>query len=631
MPTKLTPDKIRSIFTEIDISKAWRKEKEEEWDKNIGYLKGEFYDDPSELDRVCVNMVYPHVRVVIPAIYSRNPDITINPQVYGDNVSDLAYKRAEILQRVMKYYIRELGIKGEVKLCLLDAILTGMAWIKLGYETEFTDDSVEDTKETIISKILKFTGIKQGEDEEEFQPNEKIVNERMWALRVSPYDIFVPALSRRPEELYKIWERIILPYDMVMENKDYDTTGLKPSTNANELLASLRGFKGKNLQIANDSKFVVLYECWDGMSGEMYTIAEGFDKPLEQKETGYNYLDSRYHPYISLRFNEIVDEFYPSSDIKPAEPQMLELNEARTQMTIHRKRYNRRYITRPGAFDPQAVEALKLGEDATVLEHTPTYADTPLADIIQPITDAALPAEIYQTEKRVKDDIYNILGTMDYASQGNGARTATEASIIATQSKYRVDERIDIVGEFVERIIRGLAQIAQYHMDQDKVEPILGMDAVYWRQVQDRDILRGEYSYKVMYGSSAPVNREVEKQQFMQFYSLARNDPYFNQVMLRLQLARKFDLENPESWLVPQIINVIEQQRMAAAKKGLLLETSQDALGTTQPPGMGVQSQSQEKLPTGQPRGLPGDTGAADTEPSIPGGKGGTQLASAGY
>jgi len=47
-------------------------------------------------------------------------------------------------------------------------------------------------------------------------------------------------------------------------------------------------------------------------------------------------------------------KFYPMSDIEPAEPQLLELNELVPQMVTHRRRYNRRYITKPGAFDPQS-------------------------------------------------------------------------------------------------------------------------------------------------------------------------------------------------------------------------------------------------------------------------------------
>jgi len=59
--------------------------------------------------------------------------------------------------------------------------------------------------------------------------------------------------------------------------------------------------------------------------------------------------------------------------------------------------------------------------------------------------NAQLPPEVYAVESRVKDDIYTILGTSDYASRASGgARTATEASIISLQTQNRVRE-IDLL------------------------------------------------------------------------------------------------------------------------------------------------------------------------------------------
>lgn len=629
---KLKPDDIRKWQNRINLSLAWRKSYEEVWDRIIDYLKNKYYTDTSSEDRICVNMVHPHVRVVIPAIYSRNPDIMVKAKKFDqESTPELVVKRAEVLQRILQYYLRELDIKTEIKLCLLDAILTGHAWIKTGYETEFENgEEVSEESETVVSKVLRSLGMKEEEEEEKeedsfYYHNEKISSEKPWALRVSPYDMICPALSRRPEELYWIAERIILPYQQVLDNDDYDTKDLKPSANANQLLEELRGSKYKKLGYADEEEFSILYEIWDGITKQVITISDNSDKPLEVKDSEYTFLNSKYHPYVMLRFNEITDEFYPASDIEPAEPQLEELNKTRTQQITHKKRYNRRYISRPGAFDPQAKADLRSGEDGIIVEHSNTLLDVPLESIIQPVTDAPLPAEVYAVEMRIKDDIFTILGTSDYASQATGgARTATEASIIATQSRFRVEERIDVVGQFVKRIITNLAQISQKFMSPAQVQQIIGKDAIYWMQLKSRAEVQGEFMYDIVYASSAPINREVENEQFMKFFALARNDPYYDQVKLRLELARRFpNIGNPEDWLVPQIVELIEQQRLSAAKAGFLLEGVINAPGSVgrvpRPNGQG----SVERLPTGQPRGLPGDV----SEPSVPGGRGGTNLA----
>lgn len=627
---KLDEDGVRKWLNEINMSLKWREPYEDVWNRVLDYFKGKYIKVLTEEDQVCVNMVYPHVKVVIPSIYSRNPDVLVIPRRKEAFNDDLIRKRAEIMQNLLRYLLKSLDLKSEVKLCILDGILTGHAWVKTGYATEFetVEEEKAESKKSVISTLLQTLGINEEEDEEdsEFQSNEKIVSERPWALRTSPYDMIVPALSRRPEELPWIGERIIKPYDEVMDNPDYDTRDLKPSSNGNDLLASLRGAKYKNIPLADNIKYSVLYEIWCGKTNKVYTLAEGHRRPLEEKDSEYTFLDSRYHPYIMLRFNETPDEFYPMSDIEPAEPQLLELNGTRSQMVTHRKRYNRRYVTKPGAFDPQAKADLRLGEDGTVVEVTPTYSDEPIESTIVPVQDAPLPPEVYAVETRVKDDIYTILGTSDYASRASGgARTATEASIISSQTMNRVQERIDLIESFVNRIVRNIAQISQKYLSTELIEPILGEDAIFWVQFHSNKEIQGEYSYSIVYGSSTPINKDVDRSQFMQFYAMAKDDPMYDQEKLRLELARKFDLENPESWLVTELQDQLAQLRtMALRNEALGAGNSEDALGTKQSLGRVPRPESGAKLPTGQPAGL----GAARAlEPEVPGGTGGTALA----
>ncbi len=627
--TTLDSDEINMWLNKINMSLKWREPYENVWNRVLDYFKGKYFKVLTEDEQICVNMVYPHVKVVIPSIYSRNPDVIVIPRRKESYSDDITRKRAEIMQNLLRYLLKSLDIKSEIKLCILDGILTGHAWVKTGYDTEFEKINEEtNSKKSVISTLLQKLGINEEEEQEkdsEFQSNEKIVSERPWGLRTSPYDIIVPALSRRPEELPWICERIIRPYEEVMENENYDTDGLKPSANGNDLLASLRGGKYNKIPLADEIKYSVLYELWCGESQQIYTFAEGHRKALEVKDSEYTFLDSRYHPYVMLRFNETPDEFYPMSDIEPAEPQLLELNETRSQMVTHRRRYNRRYVTRPGAFDPQAKADLKLGADGTVVEVTPTYSEDPIDSIVYPVQDAPLPPEVYAVESRVKDDIYTILGTSDYASRASGgARTATEASIISSQTQNRVQERIDLIESFVNKIVRNLAQISQRYLDAEQIGHVLGEDAIFWVQLHSRKEIQGEYSYNIVYGSSTPINKDVDRSQFMQFYAMAKDDPMYDQEKLRLELVRKFDLENPETWLVTELQDQLEQTRVMALKQIALGDgASKDALGTRGEPGRVPRPEVAQKLPTGQPQGL----GAARAlEPEVPGGTGGTNL-----
>ena len=253
MANDMTEEEVKKWMGKIYLSLAWRKPYEDTWDRVLDYLKTKYYKEFLEEDRICINMVHPHVRVVIPAVYSRNPDVMVLPRRKTEFDDDIIRKRAEVMQNLLRYYLKELGVKTEVKLCILDAVLTGIAHVKTGYESEIEKYEVRKKKKidkTIISDLLVNLGIKSEEEPEEeykYFTNEKVVAERPWVLRVSPYDVIVPALSRRSEELAWRAERIICSYDEVMADESLDTEGLKPSASANDLLKDLRGAKHQKI------------------------------------------------------------------------------------------------------------------------------------------------------------------------------------------------------------------------------------------------------------------------------------------------------------------------------------------------------------------------------------------------
>lgn len=621
-------DIVNKWFRELHISQVWRQPYEETWDRVIDYLKTKFYDQMDDDDRVCINLVHPHVRVVIPAIYSRNPDVICEPRrrdLVDDNV---IRKRAEVMRNLLRYDMKEMKLKTEVKLCILDAVLTGHAWVKTGYETEFGYDPIfEREKEGFISRYLQDIGIKEKREKKKIVGyNERVVSESVWTLRVSPYDLFVPAFTRRPEELRRRWiaERFIEPYDDIMENDDYDTDGLKPSSNAKALLAELRGCLPGDVPVGDDTKYVIRWEIWDGRTDEVICLAEGHKRFLKKPhDSEYTMFNSGYHPYLMLRFNEVNDEFYPVGDIEPAEPQIEELNDVRTKLNIHLRRYNRKYMAAPGVLDAEAKMGLKSGEDGVVIElsNTADTQDKPLESLLAPIQDAPLPPEIYAIEGRVKDDFFSITGTIDYTSMAAGnARTATEAQIRSTQSRFRVEERIDLIGEFVQAILTNIAMLRQKFSSAEDVSEIVGLDAMYWQQMNSDEDIRSEFIYNVVYGSSTPISIEVKREQFDKFYVMVKDDPMWDQIKIRLQLAREHGLDIPESWLRPDIAKALEAQMLIAVKSGMLVGNSQDAPGSVGRVPRVIGQGSGEKLPTGQPRGL------AAARPSVPGGTGGTSL-----
>ena len=546
----MSRDEVKTWLKKIELSKEWRKPYEAKWKRYNEYLQGIYFDFADD-DQIAVNLVFPMVRVIIPSIYSRNPDVLVNPRK-GQQFQP----QAEAMYYYLKYLVKEIDLKEEIKLSLLDALTFGHGWVKQGYESEY-EEGEETSKDSSILALIKekFTEFmgdtsedEQAEDPEieyALRPNEKLVEERPWALRVSPSDMFVPAFSKTPKVLPWVAERLVLPLEDVKNNPRYkNTKELKGSTDVMKLLTD---YNSQSISLApTDCEYVVLYEIWDAKTNLIRTLADEYEKPLEVKENEYTFLDSR-HPYTMLRFNEVPDEFYPMSDVEAWEPQIHELNKIRTQQSVHRKRYNRKYIAKTGAFEDDDLDDLKSGDDGTIVFTN----EENLNNAIQPIADASLQNEVYTTEQRIKDDITEISGITGYqrGTTSQGAKTATEASIVESQSRSRVDERLDVVNTFVVRIIRNLAMISQNFMTQEQVYPILGDDQTpNWMQVGP-DQIQGEFMYDIVYGSSLPINKEVDRQQFLQLYEMIANDPYYNPVKVREDLLRKFDVRDVKSYM----------------------------------------------------------------------------------
>jgi len=576
---KLSTDEVRMWQERIKLSAAWREPFEKKWNRYIGYLQGKYITTSSGMDEIAVNLVHPMVRVIIPAVYSKNPDVVVYPRKSDPQTVEAA----NVMQVFLRYLFKEIGLKREIKLCILDALLTGHAWVKTGFQTDYDEDSAEEIKETsskiqtMIDMFLRSLGLKKPSDKElneEYEeafalnPNEKVIEERPWALRTSIFDIFVPAYSSRVEELPWIVHRTLYP---MVDLKAHPTLWLpktiEPSCDIRELLRK----KGQevsfstlndNISTDDDLLYKVIDEIYDLRTGRILHISDNDDYCYGVKRNEYDFLDAR-HPFVRLAFNEVTDQFYPMSDVEPWEPQIDELNKTRTQMLNHRKRYNRRYVYKENAFTAENLELLKSGEDGIAV---PTSEDS-AREAFVPVEDAALPPDVYAVEQRIKQDITEISGITGY-QKGNtqaGAKTATEAAIVESQSRSRSEERVDVVNEFANAIAKNLAEISQKFMSKEVVFPIVGELALSWVQIDDSEAIKGDFMYETIFGSSLPVDPNVDRQQFMEFYNMAANDPMFDPVKLRLELVRKSRLPAPETFLNMKVAKMIKDKRIQDA------------------------------------------------------------------
>ena len=135
------------------------------------------------------------------------------------------------------------------------------------------------------------------------------------------------------------------------------------------------------------------------------------------------------HPFLMLRNYEVPDDFYPMGELEEIEALQLELNETRTQMLNHRKRFARKYLYMEDALDDVGIVALESDEDNTMV---PVNAGQDINRVIIPLPSVGTPPEFYSQSQMIEDDMDKVSGVSDYM-RGNSPdirRTATEAAMI---------------------------------------------------------------------------------------------------------------------------------------------------------------------------------------------------------
>lgn len=605
----LSLEEVAKWKQRINRSLEWRRQEyEEDWERYQRYYEGEF----DETLEVTVNMVYANTRVIIPSIYSKNPDINIvmrNP--------DYPRKFAEAMQDLISYHLVELDVKREVKKCILDSILTGNAFYKMGFQGRswVEQDTEQDTK-SLIDKFIEGTkrlvGAYRNKERDNktycYSPDERIQLNRPWGARLSPWEVVVPRNLIQLEAAPWITHSFVRAVKDVKDNKNYrNTEDIGPSdvTKVKDL-----SNRDSNMDIDTDEEEVILHEVYDLRENMIYTLSESADHCLQAKKNPFVFLDSR-HTLLHLGFNEVPNKFYCMSDIASWEDQQHELNALRSQMVRHRKRYNRKYLAKKGAIGEEEKAKLERGEDGLVIETD----EESLENTLQAIEDAPLPPEIYQVEARIKGDIDDIMGVTSYqrGSTQGGVKTATEAAIVENRSQSRLDERVDIISDFARRISINLAQMIHAFMRPEDVAPIIGKEAAKFLMNLEIEQIRREFAYNIIYGSSMMINKDVQRQQDLALYQLVANDPAFDILTPRLEILRAHGKKRPEDWLSQAMIPVLQQRRILDAMN-VPIEGSEEGMPGGNQVEPGVPSEGSIK------------SGMKRSGPKIPGGKGGTAL-----
>ena len=531
MARKPSSDKLTEYRQHLEASKKWRKDEgyDAVWRRLVDLYKGKHYDQYSNEDRMLINISFSTINVIAPAIAVNYPKITVNA-VSPDNAA-----QAVIAEAVVNYWWRHRDIKDEFRRAVKDLLICGHGWIKTGYRFVEESSVGED-----------------GDDNDpqsggEAQPNTIILQDSPFAERVSPFDVFVDSDATSIHDMKWIAQRIRRPIADVKSDKRYN----KAARDDVEVMAVSRYTEDPSSRKVYDKNYgyAEIWEYYNIVDRTLSVFALGGESFLI-KPTKIPYAFG--HPFVMVRNFDVPDCFYPIGDLEQIEPLQRELNETRSQMMNHRKRFSRKYLYKESAFDQFGRTALESDEDNVMV---PVSSDEPLGGVVTAFPAVISPPEFYNQSQLISSDIDRITGLPEFMTGGlpEIRRTATEVSAITDAANARTADKLAIIEMAISKVAKNMLMLAQQYMTGEQVVRVTGKDGEpAWIQF-DRDYLEGDFDFDVVGGSTKPNNEAVRRQGALQLVDAMT--PFAASGIVNMQelaahvLRDGFNVKNPEKFL----------------------------------------------------------------------------------
>lgn len=445
----------------IGIKGGWKRfvnEYKNNWD---------FLQASVSIPLVPINLVYAYCKTEIARLYFRDPWITVNAKRQED------IGASQIAEQILNYTWGELKLKHQIKQALLETILVGHSWIKIGYVAEFgtveSQPKEEPKRGPGRPSLKKF---------KEVETNEYIKSENVFAYHVPYKDIIFDPSATYPATHNARWmaHKVVKPYRAICQSGIYEhTEELKPNVFIEDPNVPYDTPDSLKEGFGKDVRSVVLWEIYDLDHQTITTVSPGCEYKLREVPLP-DYLNGGF-PFIQFAFNPVPGDVYPMSDILPHEGQIIELIKIISIEINHLKRWNRQIIVDSDTFTPDEAAKFKDANDGAVIQ-----AQTPGAkDKIFIPPYAPVQSDVYQIWNQVFDVWRNIAGQTG-PDQGGPAkvptRTLGELRMQLQGGHARAEEKVDVLEDSIAEVARKLLAIIQKKYDLPKIARLVGPRSV---------------------------------------------------------------------------------------------------------------------------------------------------------
>ena len=502
------------------------------------------------------NVVFANCSIMVPMLYAKNPTISVT---YEDSANEPLGKSIEVLinKLISMRTAPGLNFKPKARRSVLTALLTNSAIIKVGWTQK------QDSSDEAIAELEKLSteleNAKSPKKVKEVEGKIKALEEKVnllstagpWCKAMLPNRLVVDptAIEVGGTDANWMMEWDYLPtsylnavYATEEDGKhksvyepthvmgcvgggdggDPSTGGLDDQINnfqlvkdASMLQAGAYGYTStEQLEAASYTK---VWWVWDKTTRRVLMYADNswnwpiwvWNDPLKLP---------RFFPYFSLSFHESVAGVTPKGEVSYYLDQQDSINEINSEIRLARRWARRNILYNKRILSQEDAEAILNGPDGTA-----RGVDVPegqkITDSIESVVPPSLKfPELFDTESNFQA-INRITGVNDSMRGAQFKTNTTNKAVQAYEQNVdiRVDERVDLIEDFIGDIMWNISMMCLQQWDVEEVTALIGAPAAAgWRRITDPREFDTLFNARVEGGSVAKPNSQTKKQQAIQ-------------------------------------------------------------------------------------------------------------------
>lgn len=559
----MTKNEIKFWKREMQILDTAYREKQKRWQKNIDIYDLKFEEQIRDLrkeDLVKVSRFYPLVRQIIASIAFNYP------KMFFEVEDDDSGEAATILERAASSLFNLMDVKPHVHQAIFDALFCSVGWLRVDFNPPGEDMIPPYTENNAMhADLTAVTRCKPGWVHlDPLCPPHKLGHARYIRERM-----LVPMKYLRDDPGIKNKNQIKPSTTEKMEEWGYSepTYGKDQNTDLTSVKESI-----------DNSDMVLVDRIHDRMNRKLIMFAEGVHEPIQEidhpfmkmifnQAMGFNpdgtfgpmadeggnpifdlesgqpapgWLVRNGFPFIPVKFDLHSDSFYPLAHLEYVKDIQYGIVESLSRRANLLKRTARQGLVNEQEVlqNPELVENLRKGVDGQwhTVQDVNNFKELVYGNIPADQVNLANDLKFYEEE---------ITRVTDLAESAGTPRTATEASLIATQlsvNREWMEAAVSKVYEDIAYNCFGILGDPRYEPENFLSNVAPNGKSATVRALRNSDFL-WNFRIRVAAGSTQPLFEQIQQDKFLNFYDRAVGNPQFDQMELAKLLASSAELD----------------------------------------------------------------------------------------